>query len=90
MARMTRTQVTLEEEEYRFLKSQAAENGVSLSSLVRDLVRERMRRVAATAPHVWDIAGLITVSDFTGSEHDDVLWGRPPDEAGGETPGTSR
>jgi hypothetical protein len=76
MARMTRTQVTLEESEYRFLKARAAESGSSLSSIVRDLVRERMHQAAAGAPHVWDVAGLIGESDFTGKDHDVILYGR--------------
>jgi len=78
MARMTRTQVTLEESEYRFLKARAAESGSSLSSVVRGLVRERMQQAIAGAPHVWDIAGLIGESDFTGKDHDAVLYGQAP------------
>lgn len=77
MARMTRTQVTLEEQEYRFLKAQAAQSGSSLSSVVRGLVRERMGDVAAGSPHVWEMAGLIGESDFTGKDHDAVLYDRP-------------
>jgi hypothetical protein len=80
MARMKRTQVTLEEEEYRFLKTRAAESGSSLSSVVRGLVRERMQRAASDAPHVWDVAGLITRSDVSGKDHDAVLYGRQPGE----------
>jgi hypothetical protein len=79
MARMTRTQVTLEEREYRFLKAQAAQSGASLSSVVRGLVRERMDDAAAGSPHVWEMAGLIVESDFTGKDHDAVLNARPPD-----------
>jgi hypothetical protein len=75
MARMTRTQVTLHEDEYRFLKARASESGASLSSVVRGLVRERMQHAAATAPHIWDVAGLIGESEFTGSDHDAVLYG---------------
>ncbi|OFW58172.1 MAG: hypothetical protein A2133_00685 [Actinobacteria bacterium RBG_16_64_13] len=75
---MTRTQVTLEESEYRFLKSRAAESGSSLSAVVRTLVRERMQQVAAGAPRVWDVAGLISESDFSGKDHDAVLYGRAP------------
>jgi Ribbon-helix-helix protein, copG family len=77
MARMTRTQVTIEEQEYRFLKAQAAESGASLSAVVRELVRERMRQEAAAAPHVWEVAGLVTESDITGRDHDAVLYGHP-------------
>ena len=76
MARMTRTQVTLEEAEYRFLKARAAESGASLSSVVRELVRERMERVAAASPHVGDLAGLIPQSDFSGEDHDAIIYGR--------------
>jgi hypothetical protein len=74
---MIRTQVTLEQEEHRFLKAQATENGVSLSSVVRGLVRERMRHAAAAAPHIWEAAGLVTKSDFHGKDHDTVLGGPP-------------
>ena len=77
MARMTRTQVSLEEDEYRFLKAQATQSGSSLSSVVRGLVRERMEEVGAKAPHVWEIAGLIAESDFAGKDHDAILYGRP-------------
>ena len=80
MARMTRTQVTLEDDEYRFLKARAAASGSSLSSVVRGLVRERMQHAAANAPHVWDVAGLISESDFTGKDHDAVLYGHHPGE----------
>ena len=87
MARMTRTQVTLQEEEYRFLKARAAESGSSLSSVVRGLVRERMQRAASDAPHVWDVAGLVTGSDFSGKDHDAVLYGRRPGEPNSGSPG---
>jgi hypothetical protein len=72
-----RDRSTLERDGYHFLKAQAAESGVSLSSVVRGLVRERMQQAAAEAPYVWDIAGLIVESDFTGKEHDTILYGRP-------------
>lgn len=75
MARMTRTQVSLEEEEYRFLRAQAAASGASLSSVVRSLVRQRMERAAADSPHVWEVAGLIGESGFSGKDHDAVLYG---------------
>ena len=78
MARMTRTQVTLEEEEYRFLKSRAAASGASLSSLVRHLVREQMELASANSPHIWDVAGLVARSGFSGKDHDEVLYGTGP------------
>ena len=82
MARMTRTQVTLEESEYRFLKDRAAASGSSLSSVVRGLVRERMQQAATGAPHVWEVAGLIGESEFTGTDHDAVIYGRGPGAPG--------
>jgi len=76
MARMTRTQISLEESEYRFLKTAAVESGCSLSAVVRRLVREKMEQAAPAAPHVWEVAGLLTNSSFTGKDHDRVLYGR--------------
>jgi hypothetical protein len=73
MPRMTRTQITLQEDEYLFLKGQAVTHGASLSSVVRGLVRERMGQSALSAPHIWEIAGVVTSSDFTGKDHDVVL-----------------
>jgi hypothetical protein len=35
-----------------------------------------MERVAAASPHVGDLAGLITRSDFSGEDHDAILYGR--------------
>jgi hypothetical protein len=85
MARMTRTQVTLQEDEHRFLKARAMESGASLSSVVRGLVREQMRQAAAGAPHVWDAAGLVTESEFSGKDHDAVLYGHLTDTTRSES-----
>jgi hypothetical protein len=84
MARMTRTQITLEEEEYLFLKAQAVDTGASLSSVIRGLVRARMQDAAADAPHIWEIAGLIGESDFSGKDHDAVLFGPGPGHETGD------
>jgi hypothetical protein len=83
MARMTRTQVTLEEEEYRFLKARAVQSGSSLSSVVRGLVRAGMQHAASGSPHIWEVAGLVRESDFTGSDHDAVLYGLQRDAGTG-------
>lgn len=58
MARMTRTQITLEEDEYLFLKAESAETGESLSSVVRGLIRARMARSPERVLHVWELAGI--------------------------------
>jgi hypothetical protein len=76
MARMTRTQITLEEDEYLFLKSEAAHRGSSLSSVVRDLVRERMGLLPRGPLHVWELAGILEGAkyiDTTGEDFDDML-----------------
>jgi len=74
MPRMTRTQLMLNEDEYRFLKARAMESGGSLSSVVRRMVRAQMDGAAQASPHVWDVAGLVTESLFSGKDHDDVLY----------------
>jgi hypothetical protein len=33
-----------------------------------------METAAASSPHIWEVAGLITASDFTGEDHDAVLY----------------
>jgi len=75
MPRMTRTQVTLEEDEYLFLKAQAAEAGASLSSVVRGLVRARMNQAPDTVPHIWDLAGIITDCEYVDEDHDTLIYG---------------
>ena len=88
---MTRTQITLEEDEYLFLKSQAAQTGASLSSVVRGLVRARMSDTPATPLHIWELADLVPATDcemdFSGRDHDKVIadalaaeFGLPEDE----------
>jgi len=73
MARMTRTQITLEQDQYRFLKSEAAQRGCSVSAIVREAISERMRLAAEASPHVWDLAGFIKESDISGKDHDRAL-----------------
>lgn len=82
MSRMTRTQLTLEEDEYLFLKAQALRTGTSLSSIVRSLVRARMNAESEIVPRIWDLAGLISESDFTGKDHDEVIRARLESEMG--------
>jgi hypothetical protein len=79
MARMTRTQITLEEDEYLFLKNQAAETGSSLSSVVRGLVRARMGQGGERVLHIWELAGIAaggndeSALDYAGRDHDKVI-----------------
>lgn len=76
MARMTRTQITLEEDEYLFLKSQAAQRGASLSSLVRELVRARMAAEPYQPLHIWELAGILGDCEYdgvSGKDHDKLI-----------------
>ena len=76
MARMTRTQITLEEDEYLFLKTQAAQRGASLSSVVRGLVRERMSAEHHKPLHIWELAGILADCEYdgvSGADHDKLL-----------------
>lgn len=75
MNRMTRTQISLPEDQHEFLKATAAERGVSMSALVRDLVGQEMNRGQEHAPHVWELAGLIADSEISGRDHDRILYG---------------
>jgi hypothetical protein len=76
MARMTRTQITLEEDEYLFLKSQAAQRGSSLSSMVRELVRARMAAEHYQPLHIWELAGILADCEYdgvSGADHDKII-----------------
>ena len=76
MPRMTRTQVTLEEDEYLCLKARAAEGGRSLSSVVRGLVRMQMDQAPYRVAHIWDLAGIVTDcdnSEASGKHHDQII-----------------
>jgi hypothetical protein len=75
MTRMTRTQISLDETQYRYLKSAAAEQGVSISALLRGLVDREMNRRAENGPHVWELAGLIDDRLASGRDHDRILYG---------------
>jgi hypothetical protein len=76
MGRMTRTQITLEEDEYLFLKAEAAETGQSLSAVVRELVRTRMVRKPQPVLHIWELAGILSDCQYDpgiSMDHDGVL-----------------
>ena len=85
MARMTRTQISLDEGQYRFAKRQAAERGISLSSYLRALIEERMEAEATRKYDIMDLAGLFEDGGVTQEDVDLIL----ADEALGltRTPG---
>jgi hypothetical protein len=77
MTRMTRTQISLDETQHRYLKSAATEREVSVSALLRELVDREMNRCREDGPHVWGLAGLIDDSLMSGRDHDRILYGHP-------------
>lgn len=83
MTRMTRTQISLDETQHRYLKSAAAEQEMSVSALLRELVDREMNRCYENGPHVWELAGLIDDGLVSGRDHDRILSGHadesPPD-----------
>jgi hypothetical protein len=77
MTRMTRTQISLDETQHRYLKSTATAREVSVSALLRELVDREMNRRCEDGPHVWELAGLIDDSLMSGRDHDHTLYGHP-------------
>lgn len=70
---MTRTQISLEEGQYRFLKREAARRESSLSSVVRELVEGLMRRAEEGGPSIMSIRGVVSDGRVTGRDHDRIL-----------------
>lgn len=71
---MHRTQILLEEWQYRRLKSMAERDDRSLGSLVREAVDRYLDKPPASRPtRVSDIAG-IGRDETSGRDHDDQLY----------------
>jgi hypothetical protein len=75
MERMTRTQIMLEPRQHSFIASEAASRGVSVSALVREIIDAHMEDTPPSSQGLMDLAGIITQSDFSGRDHDDILYG---------------
>ncbi|GAB4249692.1 MAG: hypothetical protein Kow00129_10500 [Thermoleophilia bacterium] len=73
MGRMTRTQISLDERQYRFAKRKAAELGISLSAYLRSLIDERIEAAEETYS-VMDLAGMFEDgATLTSREIDEIL-----------------
>ena len=71
---MHRTQIQLEERQYRFLKTRAREKGKSLSALLRELVDASIRGEAKEAEPLLEIVGMVDGPDHcTARAHDRFL-----------------
>jgi len=72
---MTRTQISLTEEQHLFLERLARQTGESMSSLIRKAV-DRMRAEQGTPDHeALRLIGAFTADrDDISRRHDDFLW----------------
>jgi hypothetical protein len=73
MARMTRTQISLEERQHRFLRSEAARRAISVSALVRELIDREMILHRAGGPDILSVAGMFSDGTGAGENHDRIL-----------------
>ncbi|HHB12408.1 MAG TPA: hypothetical protein ENK62_04340 [Chromatiales bacterium] len=74
---MHRTQIQLEEYQYRFLKAQAKRSGKSISALLRELVDHQIRQSTGESDPLLEIVGLAEGPDeATARDHDRHLYGK--------------
>ena len=76
MERMTRTQIMLEPRQHSFIASEAASRGVSVSALVREIIDAHMDVAPPAHEGLMELAGIITTRDFSGRDHDEILYGQ--------------
>ncbi len=81
MARMTRTQISLEEEHYLFVKNEAVRQRTSLSAVIRKLIESSMGAQAGRGPRLEDMTGLFPGGGLEGIDHDHYLYGWPKQSA---------
>ncbi len=74
---MHRTQIQLEERQYRYLKAKARRSGKSISALLRELVDEQIRGQDRDGNDpLLEIVGMAEgPADSTARHHDDHLYG---------------
>lgn len=73
MARMTRTQISLDPDQHDFVKSEAMLRGVSLSAIMRELIADKMAARSAIPASIMQIAGLVQDGTVAGVDHDRLL-----------------
>ena len=74
---MHRTQISLEQEQYRLLGTEARRKGVSISALIRNLVEEHFRgRKEPGADPLESVKGIGSgTGEAVGREHNRYLYG---------------
>ena len=74
---MHRTQIQLEERQYRYLKAKARRSGKSISALLREFVDDQIRAQEKRGNDpLLEIIGMAEgPADATARHHDDYLYG---------------
>jgi len=73
---MHRTQIQLEERQYRYLAACSSKTGKSLSAQIRELIEEQMQARPDPNDPLWDIVGMEEGDDAPiAREHDKYLYG---------------
>ena len=74
---MHRTQILLEERQYRYLLARSRQSGKSLSALFREMVDTQMHAQPKALDPVLDLIGIADgPDDATAREHDRILYGK--------------
>jgi hypothetical protein len=73
MSRMTRTQISLDESQYRYLRAEAARRSTSISALIREMVDKRMDEGGALGG-LEAICGMFSDGSVSGADHDRLLY----------------
>lgn len=74
---MHRTQLLLEQWQYETLKTMALQRQSSLSQLLREMVTQVLQTKRKPDHYALQaLEGIIEDSNFSGKEHDQVLYGR--------------
>ena len=75
---MHRTQIQLEESQYRFLRAQTGKTGKSLSAQIRELIEQRMQARPDADDPLWGMVGMAEGDDApVAREHDKYLYCEP-------------
>ena len=75
MSKKFRTQILLEENQYRFLKNSAAREGISLSEAFRRILERHIARASDTVKEdLKKIKGIAEDPETAGTEHDRFLY----------------
>ncbi|MBT9172125.1 MAG: hypothetical protein DDT21_00506 [Syntrophomonadaceae bacterium] len=78
MSKKYRTQLLLEEEQYRYLKSIAQRDGISMSEALRQILSQfTISNYGAVRERLQSIEGIGEDREISGKEHDSVLYKQP-------------